>query len=456
MIENTQLKGTSFMFKKAKAKLLLLLLLLCASQCYGLVLAETNLTTNEKAQVISNLAKELKNNYVYPDNGLKMSALLLKNMNEGKYANIIKARGLSEQLTQDVHSIYHDKHLRVIYDPSAVEAMQDETVSADDPMAEINFLASMQRNNFGFNQVKILPGNIGYIDLHSFSSAQPSQDTAAAAMKFVENTDAMIIDLRKNTGGDPAMVALLASYFFADKPVHLGGFYWRPTDSYSENFTLADITGKHRPDVPLYILTSNRTFSAAEDFSYSLKHLKRATIVGEVTGGGAHPVGPYVIGKRFFVSLPQGRSTNPITKKNWEGVGVQPDLKLVANQALLIAQQQVLKSLLEEDDSDSATDSLQWALIGIEAELAPTTLSNKKLKSYSGKFGRLEILYQNKQLHLVVDNRPNRVLTPLSHTLFKLPDSAHIRLEFEVKNEQVVGLYERFDDGFSRYTDKSS
>jgi len=437
------------MLKKIK-----LLIILSASLCSCITLATTDLTTDEKTKIISKLASELRENYVYPDNAKKMSALLLKNLHEGKYAGITAPQQLGTKLTEDIYSIYQDKHLRVIFDPKAIKAMQGEQSSTDSPMAEINNIKMLQRNNFGFNQIKVLPGNLGYMDLRNFSSAEPSKETVAAAMTFVENTEALIIDLRKNTGGSPDMVALIASYFFNEKPVHLGGFYYRPTDTYSESYTLDSILGKRRPNLPLYILTSKRTFSAAEDFSYSLKHLKRATVIGEITGGGAHPVNPYIIGDRFLVSLPIGRSTNPITNTNWEGVGVQPDIKVAGEDALLMAQKLALKNLMENDLTAKAF--YQWSLEDINVNLAPVNLTASKLKSYTGKFDYINISFDNGQLNSLASSGKKRKLTPLSKTTFKLADIDWVRFEFIVKNNQVVGIREYFDDGSSQYHEKSS
>jgi C-terminal processing protease CtpA/Prc len=179
-----------------------------------------------------------------------------------------------------------------------------------------------------------MPGNIGYVKFNMFTPGQAAQETAAAAMNFVANADALIFDLRENGGGSPEMIAFLSGYLF-DRKVHLNSFYNRETDETEEWHSREDVPGRRFGETkPVYVLTSGRTFSGAEEFTYNLKNLKRATIVGETTGGGAHPVNARDIAGRFTLMVPFARAINPITKTNWEGTGVEPDTKVPAADAL--------------------------------------------------------------------------------------------------------------------------
>jgi len=205
---------------------------------------------------------------------------------------------------------------------------------------------NLKRDNYGFREVKILDGNIGYLDLREFVAPKYGSETLANAMHFLKNTNAMIIDLRQNDGGSPEMVQLLASYFFSSEPVvHLANHYNRPKNELTKSMTLSNVTGLRRPKTGLYILTSSKTFSAAEAFSYQLQSLKRAIIVGEKTAGGAHLTGSVIATDKFYVRIPQGRTTSPVTNSNWEGIGVIPDIEVRAEEALKAAQTKALEGI---------------------------------------------------------------------------------------------------------------
>jgi C-terminal processing protease CtpA/Prc len=229
--------------------------------------------------------------------------------------------------------------------------------------------------NHGFAKVERLPGNIGYLEFLNFMDEELGADTVAAAMNFINGTDALIIDMRKNGGGNPAMVALVCSYLFGPEPVHLNDLYWREGNRTDEFWTKKEVAGKRYLNKDVYVLTSKRTFSGAEEFSYNLKNLKRATIIGETTGGGAHPGGGFRISEHFGMFVPTGRAISPITKTNWEGTGVTPDISVPADQALHVARITALKKSLTTVSPDFKP--------GVEEEIKKleTELSAMKAKS---------------------------------------------------------------------------
>jgi C-terminal processing protease CtpA/Prc len=224
--------------------------------------------------------------------------------------------------------------------------------------------------NHGFGKVERLRGNIGYLEFFNFADEELGAETVAAAMNFVNGTDALIIDMRGNGGGNPAMVALVCSYLFGSEPVHLNDLYWREGNRTEEFWTRKEVAGKRYLNKDVYVLTSKRTFSGAEEFTYNLKNLKRATIVGETTGGGAHPGGGFRISEHFGMFVPTGRAISPITKTNWEGTGVTPDVSVPADQALLVARLMALKksltTLTNPDFKAGVSDEIQK----LEKELA--------------------------------------------------------------------------------------
>jgi hypothetical protein len=278
----------------------------------------------DKGEIVNKLADIMNENYVFPEKGKAMHDLIKSNLEKGVYDNINTAEDFAERLDQDLKSVMPDKHIRVRFDAEFAVALQNRVPGGGRTPPE----------DFGFREVKILPGNIGYLDLRGFLDIRIAREAAKEAMEKLIQADAIIFDLRKNGGGSPSMIRYISAYLFGDEPVHLNDFYWRPSDSYSESWTRPDQASVHKPDVPVYVLTSDYTFSAAEEFTYNLKNLERATIIGETTGGGAHPGGPVAINDSFYVNVPQGRAINPITKTNWEAVGIAPHIQTPEEDAL--------------------------------------------------------------------------------------------------------------------------
>lgn len=274
----------------------------------------------------SKVGELLAEHYVFADVGGACRDLLQQQLSAGVYDQHADADAFALAVTGDLQGLTKDKHLRV-------RARRVEAVRQPDGERQDDRLERARRGNYGFRKVEVLDDNIGYLDLRGFLPAEHAGDTAVAAMALLQNTDAMIIDLRNNTGGSPTMVQLISSYFFA-RPTHLNSMAFRGREQVDQFWTLPHVPGKRRPDVPLYVLTSSRTFSAAEEFANNLKELGRATIVGEVTGGGAHPGGLMPVNECFEIWIPRGRAINPISNGNWEGSGVRPDIEVAADDAL--------------------------------------------------------------------------------------------------------------------------
>ncbi|MBE4907676.1 S41 family peptidase [Bacillus luteolus] len=284
-------------------------------------------TINEivKNDVISELITKLNRDYVFPEVAEKIEQRLLNKLEAGAYDSFLVVDEFAKELTEDLQAISKDKHLRVLVESG------DKNVTAENNVGEFERRAKVQ--NYGFYKIERLQGNIGYIDLRNFHHPTQAGETAVHAMNLIKDTEALIFDLRKNGGGSPEMVALISSYLFEEK-VHLNSFYFRPTDTMSESWTNPNqVQGTQYINKPVYILTSNYTFSAAEEFTYNLKNLNRATIVGEITRGGAHPGGFQPITNNFEAFIPTGKAINPITNTNWEGTGVEPHILMDKEEA---------------------------------------------------------------------------------------------------------------------------
>jgi C-terminal processing protease CtpA/Prc len=320
-----------------------------------------------RAIVVDSLIKELNDAYVFPEVAKKMEADLRKRQTAKEYDSIASAQTFAKKLTDDLQAISKDKHLRVRFSqqPIPVRTQRSEPTEAE---REQNRWFT-RRMNFGFERVERMNGNIGYIDLRGFSDNENGAETVAAAMKFLENTESIIFDLRQNGGGNPFMVALISSYLFGDKPVHLNSLYWRKGDKTDEFWTKPDLAKVRFPNKDVYILTANRTFSAAEEFTYNLKNLKRATIIGETTGGGAHPGGSQRLHEHFSAIIPEGRAINPISKANWEVTGVEPDIKVPKEQALKVAYLAALKKSLASIKDENVKSGVKQLIEEAQKEL---------------------------------------------------------------------------------------
>jgi hypothetical protein len=303
---------------------------------------------------------KLKKFYVFPEMAAKVEAALKKPARaDTKLANAEDARAFARQLTEELQAVTHDKHLRVMYSEAVLPQRTVATLTAEE---ESRFRGELERGNYGVERVERLPGNIGYVDLRGFAPLQWGGENIAAAMTLVANTDALIIDLRKNGGGEPATVAFMTSYLF-DTRTHLNNLYFREGDRTEQFHTLDWVPGKRfGQKKPVYVLTSSRTFSGAEEFSYNLKNLKRATLVGETTGGGANPGDVYPINAHFQVFVPTGRAVSPITNTNWEGTGVAPDVAVPADKAFAAARAMALKSLVAAESQPQRKVQLQRLL----------------------------------------------------------------------------------------------
>ena len=314
-----------------------------------------------RSQVIDGALNHLKTAYVFPETAAKMSDAIRARAERKEYDSITSARAFAEALTKHLQEVSHDKHLRVIYtaDPIPERRMPS-------PEDRARAIADERRRNFAFERVERLDGNVGYIDLRGFSGSPEAGETAVAAMNFLAGTDALIFDLTRNGGGSPAMIGLLSSYLF-DDVVHLNDFYWRESDETRQFWTSPHVQGRrYGVSKPVYILTSTRTFSAAEEFTYNLKNLKRATIVGETTGGGAHPGGTRRITDHFAIWVPAGRAISPITKTNWEGTGIEPHIKVEAARALTTAHLDALKKIKETATDARHKEALDRAIALLE------------------------------------------------------------------------------------------
>lgn len=342
-----------------------------------------------RARLVEAVAETITDNYVFVDRAKEIASELRERAAAGRYDGASDAWSLSRALTEDLQP--HDRHFGVRWRPDASVVVAEEPDAdrdADDEeehRVRRRMLSRGRAANHGVHGVSILPGNVGLLDYRGFWSGGEAHATFAAAMGVLAHTDAVIVDLRQNGGGDPDMVREACSWFFGQEPVLVNTIYYRPDNETQEFWTRPRDGG--RPEVPLWVLTSARTGSGAEEFAYDIQTQARGVLVGEVTAGAANPGDTFPLGDGFTIFVSTGTAINPITGINWETTGVTPDVEVDAGLALDRAHRDALATLLERTADASEREVLTWAIDGLAARLDPITLSPTALEGLVGHYG---------------------------------------------------------------------
>ncbi len=311
------------------------------------------ISARDRKEVLDSLAHALETQYVIPDMANQLAAMVRAKQKSNAYKNISSGPALASALTDDLRAVAHDKHLSVFFSFEPVSIPQGPPRP---PSQEA--INQMKKQNGFIVKLEILDGNVGYMRVNAVPSLEPARTAVESAFAFLQNTDALIIDCRGNGGGDPNTVALYVSYLSEGAPFVVNTFHWRAGNRVEE-FKTTDLGslsyGTHRP---VFVLTSPMTFSGGEELAYDLQVLKRATLVGERTGGGANPGGAVSLGHQFVAFMPGGQGINPITHTNWEGVGVAPDVPVSAPTALRKAHALAIERLAAEAPNAQVRSSL--------------------------------------------------------------------------------------------------
>ena len=322
-----------------------------------------------RTAVIASLSEKLRSNYVFPDVAKNLSAALISKNVHGGYEKATNTDSFSDALSEDLRDLGKDGHFRVAYAPGAhphATTLHDDKPSKQEQEAMRQEVVEM---GYGIQRVERLTGNIGYMELRAFGPTDLVGPALSSAMTLLSGTDALILDLRRNSGGEPSTVAYLMSHLFAagDRR-HLNDIYTRPTGKTDQYWTTASVQPHYSK--PVYVLTSPRTFSGGEEFAYDAQTQKRATLVGEITGGGANPGDDFSIGHDFVAFIPTGRAINPITHTNWEHVGVKPDIAVPAADAQKTAYATALRTLVAAAKDPDEKADLQETLQKVESGVA--------------------------------------------------------------------------------------
>jgi len=323
-------------------------------------------------EIVTTALSLLRANYVFPEVAEQAATAVEARLTAGEYDDLDEIT-LTERLTSHLREVCEDKHLGLRLGggpprgPRGPEPERGPEPGRREPKDHEARRLAMRRmgrlDNFGIHRVERLDGNVGYLDVRRVAVPANAGPAIAAAMELVAGTYALIIDLRHNGGGSPEGVVFWCSYLFDEHPTHLNDIFHADTGETRQFWALPYVPGPRYVDRPVYVLTSTHTFSGGEDFCYTLQALGRAQVIGETTGGGAHPTRPFPISAAVHIAIPFARSVNPVTGTNWQGTGVVPDVAVPEAQAYDTAYATALRHVLALDEvpppiMDEARDAL--------------------------------------------------------------------------------------------------
>lgn len=413
------------------------------------------LTELNKKQIIDSLTKQLEEFYIRPNAVGDIRKKLNENLKKGLYKDILNSNEFANKLSSDLIQVSKDLHFAVRYDPEWTEDQLKKEDKEVKKKIKAEELANAKKKNFGFQQARILEGNIGYLKFDYFEDPAIGSETAASTMQFLSNTDALIIDLRQNNGGAMEMGQFLSSYFYSGKELPLYKYYYYEKNRKKierEMWLLPSVPGKRLEDIDIYILTSSVTFSAAEWMSYSLQNLKRVTIVGEKTAGGAHPIDRKVLPNGFSVNIPFGEVRDPITNQDFEGKGVMPDVLCKSEEAVNASHVLALQKLSAKNKD--AANNLNWYIPIVKNRQKMVLVESAILKSYQGKYGKAELKYENDNLYYKWNNLFTLLLNPLEQDLFLVDGVDDFRIKIVSENNVVTGIKRIYQNGEEKFYKK--
>lgn len=405
-----------------------------------------NITNEEKDDVLQSVIQKIENIYPFPEISKKTTIGLKSQISEEFYNKNQTPNSFATQVTNSLEKFSNDKHLDLIYNPKLAKALLEETESDD--LAYTKEEAEMEIwNNYGFKELSILDGNIGYLNLSVFFATDYAGKTADVAMSYFSNCNALIIDLRQNGGGWDDMVNYLLGYFIDNHEPLLRGISQSTLDSTYYSATIPNyVSGKKLTDIPLYVLTSAATASAAEGFASHLKYFNEyTTIIGSKTRGAENPVTHLAINEHFVLQLPVWKKIYSSNPKVWEGVGILPDIE--SNKAKRTAHLKALEKLIKTATNKTAIDKYQWALDGLIASYE--NIDTKNINRYVGDYDKIKIIYKDGKLYYQNKERPVNKLIPISENYFVVEGVDYFRLKF-IESKRTIVLKQIFTFGIER------
>jgi hypothetical protein len=382
-----------------------------------------------RTEILTWIGDTLSARYVDPELARAMVDEIRARAAAGAYDQLDGADGFLHAVEEDLREVSNDKHVGLWLE--RLEDVKDD--DADYTPADPEYVEHLRRTNCGFKKVELLPGNIGYLRIDEFAHPALGGPTAAAVMNTVGSVDALIIDLRWN-GGGAGLVNFLSGYFF-DEPTHLNDVWERASGETLQGWTPEYVPGPTLSRVPLFILISGQTFSAAEDFAYGLQQADRATIVGERSKGGGHPVefvrlirGDVVVA----MMVPNAKSIHRATGTSWDAVGIAPDIEAAAPAALEAAYDAAADALLERAKDEASRTRVEWARQEFQAGLHPVILTRDQLGEYAGIYETRSFAVGDQGVLLYHrDADSSFPMVAMGNDLFRFEGYDELRFQFE-------------------------
>ncbi len=413
---------------RATATSLAALLLMVA----GSSRAEDALSPAVKSSVLDAVAARLDSTYVDAEAAPRIVKALRARQEAHAYDAVTNPAQFGEMVTQDLRSVNGDLHLGLRF-------------SKEPPLPPgrgVSAFGDPRLLNFGMGRAEILDGNVGYLEITAFTGGE-YQDAVVDALRFLSRTDAVILDVRRNGGGASDMSHFIFSHFLGSRPVPTIDVRTRAASEPTHRMSLADVPGPRRPDIPLFVLISQATGSAAEEFSFVLKNRRRATLVGRRTAGAGHMVAQIPLGSGFTLSVSVTRVSDPETGAEWEQVGVQPDLAVAPEQALGAAHLAALKAIASAATEPGRSEVLRRLIETGEARLRAAPETAERLHRFAGTYeGRVVTVRDGQLWYTRRSGGLSEPLTPLGGDVYAL---AAVRLRFAGSEAEMTLAVEQPD-----------
>jgi len=430
----------------------MVLMVLIGSFIFSLLFAQQDnmLSKTQQKKIITELCEKIQNIYPFPEIAEQTIAGIQTYYEEGKYSAYTDRSEFANHLTMDLENLSNDTHFRLSYNPGlAAEMIKQESHEVLEESLIAHEAHIEKWHNYGFKELRILDGGIGYLDLRLFFATYYAGEVAVAAMNFFSNCNAVIIDLRYNGGGWDDMVNFLLSYFTESRDeIVFSVAQYTIDSSYYAGKTISYVPGKRLTGVPVYVLISRSTASAAEAFASKIKYINsHAVLVGETSAGAENPISRIVIGDEFILDIPSWRSVYQKYDTDWQGIGIKPDIEAAAEKALDVAHIDVLRRLSETTVEKEVKDKYQWALDGVRAVYEPVSLPEDVLQAYVGNYGTRDVYFEDGVLYYQYEKRTKRRMLVVREDYFVIENYDFFRVRFTKDKGSIISLEEIFTDG---------